>query len=617
MYRMFFLFLIINFSAHAQLYKVDTLKNAGAYINSFVLLPFSGTDNNGDNYAAGFNQYYDESGKAQEVELARINLNTKQVQYKKLHGVLSGKGFYWIHVFDNRGNVYLSMNTNNRKIIRLNLMDSIEFTDLGNPFINGTTLAYSVSFGRDGNLYFGGSSGGTYWSAYNMANKTFEKHPIVDPDNDYVLSIAGDSDFVYMQVGQRKAINLWSVNKQTNEKKILFAVPNTTRISLSTYNDGIYAGIGVDTLVGTFRLEHGKAVKVAGISSSPVAQFENNVNKKNITTAFDAVSSQLFFSFDNKKFDSINIKTNSIRTGIRRIFSFPNDKENIYYVGDYYGDYYRYNLREQKSYLLGSTGYNVYSFLPLNDSMIYMSGYPSGYIMLWNRNKQWTTQKFLNGKTVDAKEAIANPRLLHYWKSEGTPPAGFHHTYQMLMDNKGNIIGAGDVIRIDNAASIGVYDTRANKVYGIDYKPYESFTFSGITLWNNLVVYAMRGNSNKKPKLYFYNPDKNIMTDSIDMGFNDYGRIYIQQNILTGFANNRIYSYDLKKGKLLWNYAFNNNSIGSSCLLHNGKWVVNTNNKMPAELSNVIALPFNNFHEANNILYCISAKYLLRINLNQ
>ncbi len=172
-------------------------------------------------------------------------------------------------------------------------------------------------------------------------------------------------------------------------------------------------------------------------------------------------------------------------------------------------------------------------------------------------------------------------------------------------------------IRIDNAASIGIYDTKANKVYGINYKPYESFTFSGITLWNNLVMYAMRGNSNKKPKLYFYNPDKNIMTDSIDMGFNDYGRIYIQQNILTGFANNRIYSYDLKKGKLLWNYTFNNNSIGSSCLLHNGKWVVNTNNKMPAELSNVIALPFNNFHEANNILYCISAKYLLRINLNQ
>src|SRR2546423_4723820 len=100
MCRIFFFFSVITFSAHAQLYKTDTLKNAGAYISSFELLPFSGTDNSGDYYAAGFNQYYDVSGKAQEVELVRINLNTKQVQYKKLPGILSGKGFYWTYVFD-------------------------------------------------------------------------------------------------------------------------------------------------------------------------------------------------------------------------------------------------------------------------------------------------------------------------------------------------------------------------------------------------------------------------------------------------------------------------------------------------------------------------------------
>src|SRR5215216_2013489 len=130
MHKIFFLFLIPALNTHAQLYKIGTLQNAEAFINSFILLPFSGTDSNGDHYAAGFNQYYDESGKAQEVELVRINLNSKQVRYKKLHGVLSGKGFFWIHVFDNKGTLYLSMNTNNRKIIRLNLMDSIEFTDL-------------------------------------------------------------------------------------------------------------------------------------------------------------------------------------------------------------------------------------------------------------------------------------------------------------------------------------------------------------------------------------------------------------------------------------------------------------------------------------------------------
>ena len=249
--------------------------------------------------------------------------------------------------------------------------------------------------------------------------------------------------------------------------------------------------------------------------------------------------------------------------------------------------------------------------------MIYMSGYPSGYIMLWNRNKPWTTQKFLNGKTINAQDTLANPRILHFWKSEGTPPAGFHHTYQMMMDNKGNIIGAGNVIRIDNAASIGVYNSAANKIYGINYKPYESFSFSGITLWNNYVVYAMRENGNKKPKLYFYKPDENMMKDSIDLGFDDYGKIYMKENILTGFANNKIYRYDLKNKKLLWNYSFSNNSIADSYLLHNGKWVINTSNKIPAEVPDVLALPFKNFYEANNILYTVSGKYILKINLNQ
>ena len=249
--------------------------------------------------------------------------------------------------------------------------------------------------------------------------------------------------------------------------------------------------------------------------------------------------------------------------------------------------------------------------------MIYMSGYPSGYIMLWNRNRPWTTQKFLNGRTIDANDALANPHMLHYWKSEGTPAAGFHHTYQMVMDNNGNIVGAGNVIRIDNAASIGVYNLSANKIYGINYKPYESLSFSGIALWNYYVVYAMSGNGNKKPKLYFYKPDENIMKDSIDLGFDDYGKIYIHGNTLTGLANDRIYSYDLKKKKLLWNYAFNNNSIGDSYLLHNGKWIVNTSNKIPAELPNILALPFKNFYETNKILYSIGGKYLLKINLNQ
>src|SRR5437870_5220163 len=99
MYKMLLFFLMISFNVYAQSYKIDTLQAAEAYINSFLMLSFYGTTSNGDTYVAGFNQHYDENGKAQAVELVRIDLTTKKLQYKLLPAVLSGKGFYWTHVF--------------------------------------------------------------------------------------------------------------------------------------------------------------------------------------------------------------------------------------------------------------------------------------------------------------------------------------------------------------------------------------------------------------------------------------------------------------------------------------------------------------------------------------
>lgn len=610
--------LLTGFTSSAQSYSLDTLPNAMAYVNSFSLLPFYGTTSSGGYYAAGFNEYYDEGGKAQEVEFVRVDLTTKEVQYKRLPKVMSGNGFYWIYIFDMQGNVYLSMNTANRKIIKLNLKDSIAFTDIGNAFPNGTTLAYSAALGQNGNLYFGGSSGGTYWSEYDPIKQTFKKHPVADPDNDYVLSIAGDDDYVYLQTGQRKNIKLWAVNKNTEEKKLLFTVPNTTRISLNTYSDGIYAGIGTDTLVATFKLTKGNVVKTNKVTTGHTeisGIYEPGTGSKQIVkTFYDVAASQLNFSIGGKNHDAISIRSSYTNTAIRRVFSFPHDKENIYYAGDYYGNYYRYNLKEQKAYLLGSTGYNIYSSTAINDSIIYLSGYPSGFIMVWNKNKPWTANKFINGKIVDIKDANANPKILRYWKSEGRPAAGFHHTYQLLKDNKGNLIGAGDVIRIGNAASIGVYNWATNKIYGIDYTPYTGFNFAGIALWNDVVVYSMKSKGKKKPKLYFYDPARNIMIDSIDAGFENYGKIFIDKDILTGVAENRIYSIALKEKKLLWNYTFTS-PVNGSYMLHDGRFVVSTASKMPTELRQFIVLPVANYHEANNVLYAVSGKKIIRVNI--
>lgn len=602
--------------ASAQTYTADTLTGAAAYINTFSLLPLTGATTNGGVYAAGFNQRFDAQGRETELELARIDLGAKTVSYKIIQGVNGGKGYFWTYLFDGNGNLYLSM-LYPRKLLQLNLKDSISYTDYGNPFMNNTALIYSMARGRDGHLYFGSSSGGTYWSEFDPVTKAFTKHPLVDPDNDYVLSIAGDTGYVYLQIGQRRSINLWAVHKQSNEKRLLFSIPNTTRYNLVTYKEGIYVSCATDTLKGQFRLINGKAERATPTPGMQVISGDTDPGMqpgKVATVFFEPSVAQVYFSFDRKNYDSIAIRNGNQRSEIRRMFAFPGDTANIYYAGDYYGNYYRYNLREQKAYLLGSTGYNVYSSLALNDSIMYLSGYPSGFIMVWNKNKPWTTKKTINGRIVDARDANANPKIVHFWKSEGNPMAGFHHTFQMVRDKSGNLVGAGDVIRIGNAASIGVYNAAKDKLYGIRYEPYSSFKFSGIALWNNRVVYGMKATGNRKPKLYIYDPALNKMADSIDLGLDDYGQVFIENNILTGFAGNRMYSVTLKDKKLLWKYILTG-PVNEAFRLHDGRFVVNTAAPLPVQLRHYIVLPYRNFYEANRVLYAIAGQRIIRIRL--
>ena len=230
MKRILWIVLLAGLHANAQTFTFDTLPNAKAYINSFSLLSFTGTTRSSGKYIAGFNQHNDENGKSEELELVRIDLTNKKIQYKKITGFKGGKGYYWTYTFDNSGNLYISMFYPTKKVLQLNLKDSISFKDLGNPFINNSSVIYSMGLGTDGNVYFGGSISGTFWTEYNPSTRQTEKHPLVDPSNVYVLSITGDKDYAYMQIGQQKANGLWAVNKKTNEKTLLFSIPNTTRL---------------------------------------------------------------------------------------------------------------------------------------------------------------------------------------------------------------------------------------------------------------------------------------------------------------------------------------------------------------------------------------------------
>jgi len=612
------IFLLLNFIScdiFPQQIRIDTLRNAVASVNSYKSIPVYGKTSSGTLYGTGLNFTYSYDGKPLPLQFVRIDFTKKKATYKTLPGILSANGAFWMAAFDGAGNAYLSMTEPVRQILRFNLKDSIQYYQLGNAFQDGKSFAYSISLGRDGKMYFGGCSGATYWSSFDPRTNSWDKHPPIDNYNDYTLSIAGDSDYVYAQTGQRNSIQLWSIRKKDDHKKLLAKIANTTRIQLDTREDGIYASFNSGTLKGLFKLVNGDTVRISKVPDTKIFAYQevNAPMLPKVTSVFDPVTNELFYSLNNKSFDSITILSSLNRVSIRRIFSFPNDALNIYFVGDYYGNYYRYNLKTNTTYLLGSTGYNIYSTLALNDSIMFFGGYPSGYLMKWNRNQPWTTGKFIGGKLVEPTDANANPKILGYWKSSAKPPAGFHHTEQLLMDAYNNIVGAGDVIRIGNGASIGVYNIAKDSMYGVSYDAYSGMGYSSLGRWKKLIIYAMNNHYGKNPKLYFYNSLNNKMTDSLDLGYEDYGQIQVKDDILYGIANDRVYKLDLSAKKILETYQYPKNSITGAYFLSDGSAIINTKNKIPSSILKTFDLPYSNYCEANGYVYGINGNQIIRI----
>ncbi len=270
---------LTSLSCPAQ--TIDTIFKAMAFTNTYISLPFFGTTSNGHIWSVGLNNHYDANGIAQPIEMVRVDLTTGNVTYKTLLGTTSNAGVYWSYTFDSLGNFYLGLDAAKREIFKFNVKDSIWYKNLGNVFLNDGGLAYSLSLGLDNRVYFGASSGGTFWSEYDPSTGVVTKHGKIDPTNEYVLSIMGDSAWVYAQVGQKNSIDMWAIRKIDDYKIKLFSIPNTTRFNIGIHKDGITIGFHTDTLSGNYILKNGKAI--SGFSKAASIAY-NEINNSTTHT---------------------------------------------------------------------------------------------------------------------------------------------------------------------------------------------------------------------------------------------------------------------------------------------------------------------------------------------
>ncbi len=212
--------LAILFYSTTKGQTIDTLTNAKAYQSNYIRTPIYGTTTSGNAYTVGFKLSF-----ANPMDVIRVDLDAHTISAKTLSYTLSSTSFYWRHVFNSLGEVYLGLNSNNRKILKLNMKDSIKDTNLGQGFLSGTPLAYSMLRGRDGHIYMGGSSdeNSTQFSMINYLTDDITEYPAID-EQDYTITIQGDTTFIYLQTGQ-SSYDFWSFCKTNSAKKKLWTNP--------------------------------------------------------------------------------------------------------------------------------------------------------------------------------------------------------------------------------------------------------------------------------------------------------------------------------------------------------------------------------------------------------
>lgn len=613
MIRILLIFLLTTQIADAQ--TTDTLKNASAWRNTYLQfgVQWYGTASNGDKLSFGFINHYDDWGRRQNIEVVRMNLTQLSTSYKTIP-VISDVSELWSYCEDSLHNIYIGFNYA-RQFYKFNFRDSIYAENLGNPFFDTSrhALVYSYSLGTDNHIYLGSSSGGTFVSDYDPYTDSIRRFNLIDDWQDYVLTVQGNDSMIYAQVGQRSTVDYWAIQKSTGYQKKLFSLPSSTRFNVKTgVDNNCYVNFGSLTY------------KLNGFDTIRILPNWNNIKYKvatenlGLSGYFNASLSEFGFKNFNASFNgNIHINTAWTQNTIRFMFFDKTDTTGFYYVSDYYGTTYYYSSITNSYTPLGETGFNIYSAVQYDDSIFYFGNYPDGALLRWNKNQPWTLRKWVNGKVIDGYGATDNPHIECYFRSNTL--AGFHHTLMLTIDSAGNVVGAGNVIRVGDGCSIAVWNPNTRTAYGYDWNKVSAGTNArDIIRYKNHILFSTNSPGGAKagvyPRLYFYNSVTNQMDDSIDISNSlfagGYGKMEIVDDTLIGSCGQMIYKIYLPTKTLLVTYSgiptYNTYNFEHNFL------ALNTTATLPVGESYFLRFKYPTGYAFNECAYTTYNNYVLR-----
>lgn len=526
---------------------IDTFTNAKAYASALDLQLLKGITNEGHPYAYASKLNVSVAGVYSDAQIVKFDLTNKQVTVKTLTGNVQGVG--WTGFMDFSGRIYTVRGTGTREVIELNLKypDSIGYRSLENSSVNDQGFAYSFQFGADSSIGIGNccSPTSTDFAIKYWGRDTLVKFNEPDEFNGYNYSVRSDTnDWVYVQTGEN-VYRIIAVNKITQAKKILLE-RNDVFMDLSAYTGGIFAYRNDQNKL--YHLTGGDTVLVANDynKGTQISYRETRSNNESFSSTYpyvgsfyDAAKKRLYYATNpagiynpaNTVFDSINYDGGSVPKGVGAMMPDRYDTNVIVFVGNPYGYVHKYYIAQDSVATYGYPGLNVYSIYQLNDSIWFLSGYPSGVCVKWDTHKYFNAESWVNGAYAPVS-STTNPKLIGYFASV----SGFDHANDLTLVDGRYLCATGNNIRDENTSSVGVIDVTKDSMYGYNEDKMVNKSWVDITVWGKKLIYSTSDVNGGISYLYIYNPATNSMLDSVNLGFKSYGKTFIIGYMLMGIA---------------------------------------------------------------------------------
>jgi hypothetical protein len=206
--------------------------------------------------------------------------------------------------------------------------------------------------------------------------------------------------------------------------------------------------------------------------------------------------------------------------GIYRLMELP-DGRLFGTAGAYEGNFI-YDPKTKQGKHLGKIHLSHYA-TTFHDGSIYMSGYPTSPLYVYDPTKPWTAGTFVKNRVIQDDEEAANPRML--LRLGGKDLAGTHKMYGAVTGADGKVYFGGRWVRDGDCGGVAWYDPETGEAGGL-WRPLSNYQVTHMATANEgrIVVISTRRVDDSvlgKPKpeqgaLFFFDTQRGELSGKLE-----------------------------------------------------------------------------------------------------